>query len=97
MTSPRYTAKCCTQVEAVGLADPGFFDIFSFPFVKGNPDTALTEHYSVILTEKMAKKYFGNDDPIGKTLTLNNEVVIQVTGVMVDVPTQFIEGISFFC
>jgi len=74
--------------DAVGLADPGFFDVFSFPFVKGNPDTALTEHYSVVLTEKMAKKYFGNDDPIGKTLTLNNEVVIQVTGVMVDVPTQ---------
>jgi putative ABC transport system permease protein len=46
--------------DSVGLADPGFFDVFSFSFTKGNPDSALREPYSVILTEKMAKKYFGS-------------------------------------
>ena len=52
--------------DAVGLADPSFFDIFSFPFIQGNPKTALADNYSIVLTETMAKKYFGNGDPIGK-------------------------------
>ncbi len=81
--------------DIVGLADPTFFDIFSFPFIKGNPKTALKENYSVVLTEKMAKKYFGNEDPIGKTLTLNNELDILVTGVIEDVPPQ--SSLQFDC
>ncbi|MDH5385615.1 MAG: ABC transporter permease, partial [Candidatus Aminicenantes bacterium] len=74
--------------DIIGLADPTFFDVFSFPFIKGNPETALEENYSVVLTEKMAKKYFGSEDPVGKILTLNNEQDIQVTGVIGDVPPQ---------
>lgn len=74
--------------DAVGLADPAFFDIFSFPFTQGNPGTALTENYSIVLSEKMAKKYFGNDDPIGKTITLLNDFDLQVTGVIQNPPTQ---------
>ena len=74
--------------DAVGLADPAFFDIFSFPFTQGNPATALTENYSIVLSEKMAKKYFGNDDPIGKTITLLNDFDLQVTGVIQNLPTQ---------
>ncbi|MGD8534882.1 MAG: ABC transporter permease [Candidatus Aminicenantes bacterium] len=74
--------------DSVGLADPGFFDVFSFPFTQGNPDSALREPYSVILTEKMAKKYFGSEDPLGKTITLLNDFDLQVTGVIQDVPKQ---------
>jgi hypothetical protein len=81
--------------DTVGLADPAFFDIFSFSFIKGGPELALQNNYSVILTEKMARKYFGNDEPIGKTLTLNNEVDIQVTGVIEDVPVQ--SSLQFDC
>jgi putative ABC transport system permease protein len=81
--------------DAVGLADAHFFDIFSFPFTQGNPATALVENYSIVLSEKMAQKYFGNEDPIGKTLTLNNEVDFQVTGVMQDVPAQ--SSLQFDC
>ncbi|UCE42614.1 MAG: ABC transporter permease [Candidatus Aminicenantes bacterium] len=74
--------------DAVGLADTSFFDIFSFSFTQGNPTTALAENYSIVLTENMAKKYFGGEDPIGKTITLLNNFDLQVTGVIKDVPTQ---------
>jgi putative ABC transport system permease protein len=81
--------------DGVGLADPSFFDVFTFPFIKGNPELALAENYSVVLTEKMAKKYFGSDDPMGQMLTLNDEVPIQVTGVIADVPPQ--SSLQFDC
>lgn len=81
--------------DVVGLADPSFFDVFSFLFIKGDSNTALAENFSVILTEKMAKKYFGSEDPLGKTLTVNNELDVQVTGVMQDVPTQ--SSLQFDC
>ena len=74
--------------DAVGLADPGFFDVFSFSFTQGNPDSALAEPYSIILTEKMAKKYFGSEDPLGKTITLLNDFDLFITGVIQDVPKQ---------
>ena len=63
-------------------ADPDFFDVFSFPLLKGNSKTALTNPYSVILTEKTAAKYFGEEDPIGKILTVNNSYDVTVTGVV---------------
>jgi predicted permease len=74
--------------DAIGLADPSFFDIFSFPFTQGDPATALRENYSIVLTEKMAKKYFGEEDPIGKIITLLNDFDLQVTGVMENIPAQ---------
>ncbi len=74
--------------DAVGLADPAFFDIFSFPFTLGDPATALTENYSIVLSEKMAKKYFGSEDPIGKSITLLDDFDLQVTGVIQNLPTQ---------
>jgi putative ABC transport system permease protein len=74
--------------DSVGLADPSFFEIFSFPFIQGNPSTALAENYSIVLTEKMAKKYFGKEDPLGKTITLLNDFDLRVTGIIQDVPKQ---------
>jgi len=74
--------------DTIALADPSFFDIFSFPFQQGNPNTALTENYSIVISNTMAQKYFGREDPIGKTITLNDEIDFQVTGVMEDVPLQ---------
>jgi len=67
-------------------ADSTFFDIFTLPFIKGNPQTALVKPQSVVLTESMAKKYFGNDDPIGKLLNMDNRIDYIVTGVIKDVP-----------
>ncbi len=68
------------------FADPDFFEVFTFPMMAGNPKTALNEHNAVVLTESTAKRYFGDGDPIGKTLNIDNEVDMKVTGVVKDVP-----------
>ncbi len=81
--------------DAIGLVDPSFFDIFSFPFIQGNPETAMKENYSVILTEKMARKYFGNEDPVGQILTVNDQMDLQVTGLIQNVPSQ--SSLRFDC
>ncbi len=67
-------------------AEDNFFKIFSFKMIKGNPETALKDPYSVVLTESMAKKYFGNEDPIGKTILYERQNNLKVTGVIEDVP-----------
>ncbi len=70
--------------------DATVFDVFSWPLVSGNPKTALEAPYSIVLTESMAKKYFGNEDPMGKTMDgvggRANDGTYTVTGVMRDVP-----------
>ena len=68
------------------LVDPSFFKIFTFPFLQGNPDTALNDPYSIVVSEATAEKYFSNKDPIGKTLTMNNQHQFTVTGVIENVP-----------
>lgn len=65
--------------------DSTLFDIFTYEVVKGDIKTALTEPGKIILTEKIAEKYFGGTDPIGKTLTTGTST-FEVTGVIKDVP-----------
>ncbi len=72
--------------ERFFYADPETFEIFSFPFIKGDPKTALAAPFSVILTESMAQKYFDEDDPIGQSIIMNNEHSFNVTAVIQDVP-----------
>jgi len=72
--------------EDVSFADPGILEMFTFPLLSGNEQTALQDANSVIITESIAKKYFGNTDPQGKTMVLANSVSLQVTGVMQDHP-----------
>src|SRR5262249_35643318 len=67
-------------------ADSTFFKVFSFRMIAGDAATALTEPNSVVLTRTTAKKYFGNEDPMGKTLQVNNDNDYVVTGVMDDAP-----------
>lgn len=64
------------------LVDPCFFSMFTFPFVQGDPTTALENPNSLILREETAKKYFGDDNPMGKKLTFNNHEDLIVTGVV---------------
>ena len=68
--------------------DSSFFDVFTVPFVKGNPKTALSDVNSIVFTEKAAKRYFGDEDPIGKTLTLIGQGDVTVSAVIGDVPPQ---------
>jgi hypothetical protein len=56
------------QENGVFFMDSTAFDVFSWRVVKGDPKTALTAPYSMVLTESTAKRYFGNEDPTGKTL-----------------------------
>jgi putative ABC transport system permease protein len=67
-------------------ADPDFFEMFTFPFVQGDPRTALSEPYSIVLTESAAAKYFGADDPMGRTLTVDRGFDVVVTGIVKDPP-----------
>ncbi len=71
--------------ERLACADPSFFQIFKFPFIQGDPKTALKERYSIVLTETLARKIFGNEDPMGKIVQMS-ETDLKVTGVMKDIP-----------
>jgi len=69
------------------FADSTFFDVFSFKLLKGDPRTCLTEPRSIVLTEEYANKYFGEEDPIGLTLKIEQDTNLSViTGVMEDFP-----------
>lgn len=72
--------------EKFFFADPEFFDVFDFKLVKGNPHTALNKTESVALTKSTALKYFGEQDPIGKIIRYQNQVDLEVTGVVEDLP-----------
>lgn len=67
-------------------ADQGFFEIFSFNFIEGNPSTAFAEKNSLVLTESVAKKYFGENPAVGKTVLMDYQWNMSVTGVVEDPP-----------
>ncbi len=76
------------------FADRELFKLFSFKLLQGNPATALQEPMSIVLTEKMAGKYFGAANPMDKTLTVDNQTM-KVTGVVRDVPANSHIGFDF--
>ncbi len=67
-------------------ADPDLFDIFSIPLRAGDPQTALVEPFSLVLSASKAAALFGDDDPMGQTVIVNNEESFKVTGVFEDLP-----------
>jgi putative ABC transport system permease protein len=66
--------------------DPAFLTMFSFPLVKGNVNSALSDIYSITITESFAKRLFGNEDPMGKTVKLDNADNFTVKAIMKDLP-----------
>ena len=75
------------QEENVLWADSAFFHVFDFNLIKGNPQTALKDMFSVVFTETAAKKYFGKTNPIGQTLLITGDAFpAKVTGIMKDMP-----------
>ncbi|GAB3505472.1 ABC transporter permease [Spirosoma knui] len=78
--------------EGILLTDPSFFDTFSYKLAIGDPKTALNDPFSLVLTESMAKRYFGSENPIGQNLvmmlhdTTGKGVPYRITGVMPDAP-----------
>lgn len=75
-------------IEDLHFADPSFFDVFSFELLQGDPETALEARNSIILTQETARRYFGDEDPIGKVMRRENQHDFVVTGVMADFPEQ---------
>lgn len=70
------------------FADSSFFNIFSFGLIKGNPDICLNAPDKIVITQEMAKKYFGNEDALGKTLRLGNTKDYIISGIVASVPDE---------
>jgi len=70
----------------VYYVDPSVFHIFSFPFLKGDAKTALSLPNNVVITSEMATKYFGDENPIGKIMAMDNTTDLKVTGVLAPLP-----------
>jgi len=72
--------------KRVLYADPSFMDIFSYPLLKGERTTALKQTDAILITQQMATKYFGNEDPVGKVIRKDNGKNVVVTGVLANIP-----------
>ncbi len=83
--SVKYKNRKFVENNAV-YADASLFDIFTCNMIKGDPSSALKNPFSVVITEEMAEKYFGNEDPVGKILLMSDRDRYTVTGVIENVP-----------
>jgi len=77
-------------------ADPTIFDVFTLPMIDGDPETALKDPKSVVITEKIAQKYFNTTNAVGKVLTFNDTSLYKVTGVIKNIPSQSHFHFDFF-
>ena len=67
-------------------ADTDFLEIFTFPIITGNPAEALKEPFTLFMTQEMAVKYFGEEDPVGKTIMADNKYLFTVCGILENIP-----------
>ncbi len=72
--------------EEVDYAEPEFFQMFSFPLLKGDRETALAEKSAIVISQEMAEKYFGSEEALGKTLQVGDSALFTVTGVLDKIP-----------
>ena len=92
----KYQEKLFNEESSV-FADPSLFSVFDFNLIKGNQSKPFPDNQSVVLTETTAKRYFGNNEPIGKVILANNNVNFTVTGVISDIPKNSgFQGDMFF-
>lgn len=73
--------------ETTDFVDTGYFKVFQLPFKYGNPALALKDKFSILLSDEMAQKFFGNTNPVGKVITADDTMQLTVTGVLKHVPT----------
>jgi putative ABC transport system permease protein len=81
----KYGEKKISEEKIYGI-DSSFFDVFTFPFIQGNAKTAFKDVNSIVLTESSAKKIFGNENPVGKTVNVDAFGDLMVSAVIRDVP-----------
>ena len=72
--------------DEVLIVDSTFFDVFSFELLRGTKETALNKPFTAVLSETLAGKLFGNDDPLGETIILGDSTSYEVTGIVADPP-----------
>jgi putative ABC transport system permease protein len=82
----RYEDKAFEEY-AVWSVDPSFLKMFTFPMIRGNPENALSGTSSLVMTERLAAKFFGDGDPIGKVVNVAQSADFTVTGILKDIPT----------
>ena len=78
--------KPAIYAEQLRTVDENFFDFFDFPLLQGNPETALKEPFTVVLTRSLADQLFADEEPLGKTLKAGGNFDLTVTGIMEDLP-----------
>jgi len=81
----RYEDKAFEEY-AVWSVDPSFLKMFTFPMIRGNPESALSGTSSLVMTERLATKFFGDENPIGKVINVAQSADFTVTGVLEDIP-----------
>ena len=79
------TDKMFTE-SGLYLVDSTVFDMFNYPLIQGDPKTALTQPGSIVLSQELAKKYFGDADPMGQLMKWDNAMDVQVTGILGEIP-----------
>lgn len=72
--------------EGVAFAEPTYFDIFNYPLLTGNKEIAMSEPNTVLITASLARKYFGNEDPMNKVIRLDDKLSCRIAGVLKDLP-----------
>ncbi|QJW89674.1 FtsX-like permease family protein [Spirosoma taeanense] len=82
--------------KGTGLVEPEWFDVLSYTWLRGDAKTALRGPNRVVLTESWARKYFGDTDPVGQTLTLNNKAIVTVTGLLAEPPVTTDTNLGLF-
>lgn len=79
-------SKFQESAGVIALVEPAYFQLFDCQWKRGNPNTALSNPNTVVLSERMTRKYFGNADPIGKTIRIDNKLDFVVTGIVQNPP-----------
>ncbi|GAB3165387.1 ABC transporter permease [Telluribacter humicola] len=84
------------EYKGTALVEPEWFEILDYEWLHGQPNTALSEPNTAVLTQSQASKYFGDTDPIGQVLTLNNKVDVTITGLVADPPPMTDTDVGLF-
>ena len=87
--SLRYGEKSFVE-NKVQAVDPAFFTMFDYPLLKGDRHNVMNEKYSIVIDEKTANKYFGSEDPVGKTMIYDSQYNLTVCGILKKAPTNSI-------
>ncbi|MBN1327453.1 MAG: ABC transporter permease [Candidatus Cloacimonetes bacterium] len=69
----------------ITLADPGIFEMFTFPILAGDKEAMFNDLYNVVISDEMADKIFGDEDPLGQTLQINKSTILNITGIFQNV------------